>query len=322
MSGKIVVYGGRGALGSVMVKHFKELNYWVGSIDLVSSEDASLNITVDKNADCAAQSATVLKQLAEALADGSKIDAFINVAGGWAGGNAASDGFISSSMLMWQQSVWSSIITAQAAAKFLKPGGLVVLPGAHPALEGTAGMMGYGMAKAAVHQLTKSLAGSGSGMPEGAAAVAILPITLDTPMNRKWMSKADFSKWTPLDFVAKTVEGWVKNEGRPASGSLVQLITQDNVTQLKIDALHSHLYITTSDRPTPALTTPNRPTPALTAPDRPTPALTTPDRPTPALTAPNRRKPALTTPDGPTPALTAPDRPTPALTAPETYISP
>lgn len=28
-------------------------------------------------------------------------------------------------------------------------------------------------------------------------------ITLDTPMNRKFMPKADKSTWTPLDFVAK-----------------------------------------------------------------------------------------------------------------------
>ena len=45
-------------------------------------------------------------------------------------------------------------------------------------------MMGYGMAKAAVHQLVKSLGASGSGLPEGACALGILPITLDTPMNR------------------------------------------------------------------------------------------------------------------------------------------
>ena len=36
-------------------------------------------------------------------------------------------------------------------------------------------MMGYGMAKAAVHQLTKSLAGANSGMPNGAVTTAILP---------------------------------------------------------------------------------------------------------------------------------------------------
>lgn len=39
-------------------------------------------------------------------------------------------------------------------------------------------MIGYGMAKAAVHQLTKSLADPSSGLPEGASAVAILPYVL------------------------------------------------------------------------------------------------------------------------------------------------
>lgn len=64
-------------------------------------------------------------------------------------------------------------------------------------------MIGYGMAKAAVHQLTQSLAGENSGLPALAIAVALLPITLDTPMNRKWMAKADKSTWTPLEFIAE-----------------------------------------------------------------------------------------------------------------------
>ena len=37
------------------------------------------------------------------------------------------------------------------------------------------GMIGYGLAKAAVHQLTQSLAQPSSGLPEGAVTVAILP---------------------------------------------------------------------------------------------------------------------------------------------------
>jgi NAD(P)-dependent dehydrogenase (short-subunit alcohol dehydrogenase family) len=64
-------------------------------------------------------------------------------------------------------------------------------------------MIGYGMAKAAVHQLTQSLAAEGSGMPLNSLVVATLPITLDTPMNRKFMANADTSTWTPLEFVAE-----------------------------------------------------------------------------------------------------------------------
>ena len=37
------------------------------------------------------------------------------------------------------------------------------------------GMMGYGMAKAAVHQLVKSLASKNSGLPKNSSALAILP---------------------------------------------------------------------------------------------------------------------------------------------------
>lgn len=94
-------------------------------------------------------------------------------------------------------------ISAAIGANYLKPGGLLALTGANPALKGTPGMMGYGMAKAAVHQLTKSLAGKDSGLPDNSLVVAILPITLDTPMNRKWMPNGDFSSWTPLEFIAE-----------------------------------------------------------------------------------------------------------------------
>ena len=58
--------------------------------------------------------------------------------------------------------------------------------------------MGRRCPNAAVHQLTSSLASPGSGLPEDCLAAALLPSTLDTPMNRKWMAKADKSTWTPL----------------------------------------------------------------------------------------------------------------------------
>ena len=45
--------------------------------------------------------------------------------------------------------------------------------------------------QAAVHQLVLSLAAPGSGLPEASCVAAILPVTLDTPMNRKFMPGAD-----------------------------------------------------------------------------------------------------------------------------------
>ncbi|XP_013137027.1 PREDICTED: dihydropteridine reductase [Papilio polytes] len=227
---RIVVYGGRGALGAACVNHFKQANCWVASIDLNPNENADVNITVPKDASWLQQEEHVVKELGTAL-QGQKVNAVICVAGGWAGGNAAKE-LSKQADLMWRQSVWSSTIAASLAATYLTPGGLLALTGAKAALEGTPGMIGYGMAKAAVHQLTKSLGSKDSGLPENSLAVAIMPVTLDTEMNRKWMPKADFGTWTPLTFVAQLFDKWMKGEERPASGSLVALVTKDNVTEL------------------------------------------------------------------------------------------
>ena len=79
--------------------------------------------------------------------NGEKLDAVICMAGGWAGGSPGSKDFIKNSDLMWRSSVWPASISASLAAQNLKDGGMVVLPGAAPAVGGTPGMAGYGMAK-------------------------------------------------------------------------------------------------------------------------------------------------------------------------------
>jgi len=234
MSGRVLIYGGKGALGSVCVNFFKSKNFWVGSIDLSANEAADANILVNRDADFVGQEQQVLKEIQEILKE-ERLDAVICVAGGWAGGNASKD-LAKNTDLMIKQSVWSSTISAAVAAQYLKTGGVLTLTGAKPALSGTPGMIGYGLAKAAVHQLTKSLSTSGSGLPDDSLVVSILPITLDTPMNRKWMPNADFSTWTPLEFIAELFHTWIQSPtNRPTNGSLLQLVTKDSKTELVID---------------------------------------------------------------------------------------
>lgn len=228
-SGRVVIYGGKGALGATVVSHFKSKNWWVASIDLNQNQDADVNILVGKDDNLEQQQSKVANEVTDAL-KGNKLDAIICVAGGWAGGNAKKD-LIKNSDLMWRQSVWSSLISAEIAASHLKEGGLLSLTGAKAALEATPGMIGYGMAKGAVHNLVKSLAANDSGMPKESSTFAILPITLDTPMNRKWMPKADFSTWTPLQFIADLFMDWAGGKNRPVNGSLVQLVTTNFNTE-------------------------------------------------------------------------------------------
>lgn len=170
---------------------------------MTENEQADANVLVERDATWIDQEAAVLSKV-DAILKGERLDAVICVAGGWAGGNAKKD-LAKNADMMWKQSVWTSTISAAIGANHLKAGGLLALTGANPALKGTPGMIGYGMAKAAVHQLTKSLAGKDSGMPDDSLVVAILPITLDTPMNRKWMPNGDFASWTPLEFLTEYV---------------------------------------------------------------------------------------------------------------------
>ncbi|KAF7248287.1 Dihydropteridine reductase [Varanus komodoensis] len=228
---RVLVYGGRGALGSKCVQYFRAKDWWVASIDLAENEEACANIVV-KMSDSFTEQANQVTEDVEKLLGEKKVDAIFCVAGGWAGGSAKAKSVYKNSDLMWKQSVWTSTISGHLATRHLKEGGLLTLTGAKAALSGTPGMIGYGMAKAAVHQLCQSLSGSSSGLPPGSAAVAILPVTLDTPMNRKSMPDADFSSWTPLDFIAETFYDWVTGKKRPGSGSLIQVVTTGGKTEL------------------------------------------------------------------------------------------
>lgn len=58
------------------------------------------------------------------------------------------------------------------------------------------GIEAYDLVRTAVHILTH-------GLQEAAVGVAILPIKLDTPRNRRWLSNAGSSNWTPLEFVVE-----------------------------------------------------------------------------------------------------------------------
>uniref|UniRef100_A0A6G1S8A3 Dihydropteridine reductase n=1 Tax=Aceria tosichella TaxID=561515 RepID=A0A6G1S8A3_9ACAR len=233
MSQRVIVYGGKGALGSATVSAFKKLKWWVLAIDLEKNgphpeADNRILIKSQHVESLIDQERQVLQEAQEAL-EGNKVDAIICVAGGWAGGNATSEDLVKNTDLMLKQSVWPSIISTRLAGLHLSEDGLVVLTGAKPALEGTPNMIGYGLAKAATHQLVKSMAAKGSGLPSTSTTIAILPITLDTPMNRKWMPNANHSEWTPLEYVTSLFEKWIRNQERPKSGSLVIIDGEETI---------------------------------------------------------------------------------------------
>ncbi|KAG8134785.1 putative Dihydropteridine reductase protein [Naja naja] len=193
---RALVYGGRGALGSACVQHLRSKNWWVLSIDLAENQEASANVVVQMGDSFVEQAEQVTEDVGKVLGE-KKVDAILCVAGGWAGGSAKAKSLYKNSDLMWKQSVWTSTISSHLATKYLKEGGLLTLTGAKAALAGTPG---------AVHQLCQSLSGSNSGLPAGAAAVAILPIFYD----------------------------WIIGKNRPNSGSLIEVVTTGGKSELSL----------------------------------------------------------------------------------------
>jgi len=229
---KILIYGGTGGLGSVLVAFFKGKGFEVTSIARHKNLEADKNIVV--------HSQTLAGQgefISQSIPSTEKYEAIINVAGGWCGGNAASTDFLQNVSLSIQQSLWTSSISAHLATKHLKTDGLLVVTGAAPVIEGaTPGMIAYGAAKASVHHLLKSLSAKGGGLAEQVTALCIAPITLDTPSNRKFMPDADFSTWTPLNWMAETLFDWTESKlNRPPTGSLLTIVTKDYSTAFQIN---------------------------------------------------------------------------------------
>eukprot|EP01063_Lacrimia_lanifica_P016703 TRINITY_DN23245_c0_g1_i1.p2 TRINITY_DN23245_c0_g1~~TRINITY_DN23245_c0_g1_i1.p2 ORF type:complete len:232 (+),score=89.40 TRINITY_DN23245_c0_g1_i1:51-746(+) len=223
---RVVVYGGSGALGKAVVAKFAAQGWTAINVDLA----ADSSVVVSPEWSWKEASEKVLSGV-DGLVGGAKVDAVVNVAGGWAGGNVAAEDIVESSELMWKQSVQSSIIAGQIASRHLTSEGLVVLPGAAAVQAGgTSFMVGYGMAKAAVHHLVLSLAAPDSGLPEKATVVGFLPTTIDTPMNRAGMPDADFSTWTTCEDMADHIFQWTASP--PASGALLKFETADGLTKV------------------------------------------------------------------------------------------
>ena len=69
-------------------------------------------------------------------------------------------------------------------------------------------------------------------LPSDSTVLAVLPTTIDTPMNRQFMADADFSTWTSTEEIADKLYGWSDGtDALPASGTLVVMETEDSKTK-------------------------------------------------------------------------------------------
>ena len=230
MSRKVLVLGGKGALGNAVLQRFAAKNWAAASVDLFEA-DAKVsplgNIILKETQTIEEMQNTILAGIAK-----NKFDAIVNVAGGWAGGDVADPAMARNAELMVRQSIYSSVASAHVASVAGNEGSLLLLTGSAAALNPTSFMVGYGLAKAGVHHLVRSAAADATKLPKEACVLGICPYTLDTPGNRSGMPDADFTSWTSLDFASEQIFKWAESpESRPKSGSLVVWKTEKGNTE-------------------------------------------------------------------------------------------
>lgn len=218
----VLVSGGNGALGKAVVSTFKANGWHITSVDYKENKNADVNLLLNAGTDWNTNVKTVLEKLSSQK---TKFGVVVNVSGGWAGGGAKDFDTINNLDAMISMNLQSSVTAAHIACNHLSENGLVVLTGAAPVYKGgTPGMLSYGISKAGVHFVVKSISSEDGGLPTGGVAVCILPDTIDTEANRIAMPAADFNTWTRPSVISEVLLAWASTPSSTSTARVPPLV--------------------------------------------------------------------------------------------------
>lgn len=194
MDGKVVVVtGALGALGSVVVDSALARGAKVASVDHAPTQVPATANQLELGGVDLTDAAAAKKAIDAAASHFGKLDALINIAGGFSF-ETVTEGDPKTWQRMYALNVTTALNASRAAIPHLlrSGAGRIVNVGALGALQASAGMGPYAASKAGVHRLTEALAAEYKGK---ITVNAVLPSIIDTSANRASMPKADFSKW-------------------------------------------------------------------------------------------------------------------------------
>jgi NAD(P)-dependent dehydrogenase (short-subunit alcohol dehydrogenase family) len=220
MEGKIIVVtGASGALGKVVVASALAKGARVAAIDHAASAVAPTPERIELGGVDLTDPLQAAKAIDAAASHFGKLDALINIAGGFAFETTA-DG----DPKTWQRMYALNLLTALNASRSAIPrlaasgAGRIINIGAMGALQAGAGMGAYAASKAGVHRLTEALAAEWKGK---ITVNAVLPSTVDTAANRASMPNADFTKWVRPEELAEVILFLASDGASAVTGALL-----------------------------------------------------------------------------------------------------
>jgi NAD(P)-dependent dehydrogenase (short-subunit alcohol dehydrogenase family) len=220
MNGKvIVVTGALGALGSVVVDSALARGARVASVDHAPTQVPATPNQFELGGVDLTDAAAAKKAIDAAVSHFGKLDALINIAGGFSFETVA-EGDPKTWQRMYALNVTTTLNASRAAIPHLiaSGAGRIVNVGALGALQAGAGMGPYAASKAGVHRLTEALAAEYKGR---ITVNAVLPSIIDTSANRASMPKADFSKWVRPQELADVILFLASDAASAVTGALL-----------------------------------------------------------------------------------------------------
>ena len=220
MEGKIVVVtGASGALGKVVVASALAKGAKVAAIDYAASAVKPTDERIELGGVDLTDATEAGKAVDAAAAHFGRLDALVNIAGGF-----AYETTVEGDPKTWQRlyalNVLTTLNTSRSAIPHLVASGAgrIINVGAMGAIQAGAGMGAYAASKAGVHRLTEALAAEWKGK---ITVNAVLPSTIDTPANRASMPDADFSKWVRPEELASVILFLASEAASAVTGALL-----------------------------------------------------------------------------------------------------
>jgi NAD(P)-dependent dehydrogenase (short-subunit alcohol dehydrogenase family) len=220
MDGKvIVVTGALGALGKVVVETALALGARVGGVDHATTQVPATGNRIEIGGVDLSDAAAAKTAIDAVAAHFGRIDALVNIAGGFAFETVA-DGDPNTWQRMYALNVLTALNASRAAITHLAASGTgrIVNVGAMGALQAGSGMGAYAASKAGVHRLTEALAAEWKGK---ITVNAVLPSIIDTAANRASMPGAAFKTWVTPQELAEVILFLVSDAASAITGALL-----------------------------------------------------------------------------------------------------
>ncbi|MCG8607204.1 SDR family oxidoreductase [bacterium] len=149
------------------------------------------------------------------------IDVLINLVGGFVGGSPLHE---------TSEEKWDKMMALNAKSVFLcmkkvlpqmfeRKSGRIINVGGKGGVQATTGTAAYSASKAAVINLTQTVAAEGR--ENNITANVVIPSIIDTKANRDAMPEADFGRWVTPDSVAKVIVFLCSEEAKDISGAVI-----------------------------------------------------------------------------------------------------